>query len=224
MTYRKLWLQAVVLLVFLLPTHIFAQEGLPFLKDIQRFKQLDSVQKPPSNAILLIGSSSFTRWTDVQDYFKGYTIINRGFGGSTLVDQIRYVNDVVFPYNPKQVLIYCGENDAASSDTVTAKLIFDRFKQLFNLIRNRMPRVHIAFISMKPSPSRILFLPKVREANEMVRKFLKGKKRTAYIDVYKEMIDDEGKPVPSLFVEDNLHMTKEGYAIRQKAIQPYILK
>jgi lysophospholipase L1-like esterase len=216
--------KVLVLLFFILPSHIFAQEGLPFWKDIQRFKQLDSVQKPPSNAILLIGSSSFTRWTDVQDYFKGYTIINRGFGGSILLDQIRYVNDIVFPYNPKQVLIYCGENDAASSDTVTAQLIFDRFKQLFNLIRDRMPRVHIAFISMKPSPSRMLFLSKIREANEMVRKFLKGKRRTAYIDVYKEMIDDEGKPIPSLFVEDNLHMTKEGYAIWQKAIQPYLLK
>ncbi|HEV8273318.1 MAG TPA: G-D-S-L family lipolytic protein, partial [Chitinophagaceae bacterium] len=82
----------------------------PFWNDIQNFKKQDSVSFPPKNAILLIGSSSFTKWTDVQDYFPGYTIINRGFGGSTLLDQIRYVNDIVFPYDPKQIVIYCGEN------------------------------------------------------------------------------------------------------------------
>lgn len=224
MTYRKMLFRISVLFLFLLPSHIFAQEGLPFWKDIQRFKQQDSVQQPPSSAILLIGSSSFTRWTDVQDYFKGYTIVNRGFGGSTLLDQLRYVNDIVFPYNPKQVLIYCGENDLASSDTVTAKMVFSRFQQLYNLIRNRLPRTHIAFVSMKPSPSRAFLMDKMREGNEMIRKFLKGKRRTAYIDVYREMIDDEGKPITSLFVDDNLHMNKEGYAIWQKVIQPYLLK
>jgi lysophospholipase L1-like esterase len=224
MTYRKMFLKGLVVLLFLLPSHIFAQEGLPFWKDIQQFKKQDSLQKPPSNAILLIGSSSFTIWKDVQDYFKGYTIINRGFGGSTLVDQLRYINDVVFPYQPKQILIYCGENDLASSDTVTAKMVFSRFQQLFNLIRNRLPRVHIAFVSMKPSPSRELLMSKMREGNEMIRKFLRGKRRTAYIDVYKEMIDDEGKPIPTLFLDDNLHMNKEGYVIWQRVIQPYLLK
>ena len=101
----------------------------PFWKDIQNFKKQDSISFPPKNAILLIGSSSFTKWTDVQDYFPGYTIINRGFGGSILLDQIRYANDIIFPYQPKQIVIYCGENDLASSDSVTAQMVFDRFKE-----------------------------------------------------------------------------------------------
>jgi lysophospholipase L1-like esterase len=217
-------LKAWVLILFLLPSHIFAQEGAPFWSDIQQFKKQDSLQKPPSDAILLIGSSSFTKWKDVQDYFKGYTIINRGFGGSTLLDQLRYVNDIVFLYKPKQILVYCGENDLASSDSVTAKMVFNRFQQLFNLIRNRLPGVHIAYISMKPSPSRQLLLGKMREGNAMIRTFLKGKRRTAFIDVYKEMIDDEGKPIASIFLDDNLHMNKDGYAIWKRVIQPYLIK
>src|SRR5262245_50060214 len=80
----------------------------PFWNDIQNFKKQDSVSFPPKNAILFIGSSSFTNWKDVQNYFPGYTIINRGFGGSTLLDQIRYFNDIVFLYEPKQIVIYCG--------------------------------------------------------------------------------------------------------------------
>ena len=112
----------------------------PFWADIQNFKKQDSVSFPSKNAILFIGSSSFTKWKDVQDYFPGYTIINRGFGGSTLLDQIRYANDIIFPYEPKQIVIYCGENDLASSDTVTAEMVVDRFKELYKMIRNKMIR------------------------------------------------------------------------------------
>lgn len=196
----------------------------PFWNDVQTFKKQDRAHFPGTNKILFIGSSSFTNWKDVQDYFPSYPIINRGFGGSILLDQIRYVRDVVYPYRPKQVVIYCGENDLASSDTVTGRMVFNRFVQLFNLIRRQFPNVPIAFISLKPSPSRQLLMPKMREANALIQKFLKTKKQTAFIDVYKEMIDDEGKPKAELFLEDNLHMNKTGYAIWKKAIEPYLKK
>src|SRR4051794_39345746 len=81
-----------------------------FQKDIQDFKKQDSTSFPPRNAIVFVGSSSFTKWKDVQDYFPNYKIVNRGFGGSTLPDVIRYVNDIIIPYHPKQVVIYCGDN------------------------------------------------------------------------------------------------------------------
>jgi lysophospholipase L1-like esterase len=214
-----------LLIAFLWVAVISAQETKPpFWNDIQHFKKQDSARFPGTNKILFIGSSSFTNWKDVQENFPSYPIINRGFGGSTLVDQIRYVKDVVFPYKPKQILIYCGENDIASSDTVSARTVYNRFVQLFNLIRNKFPNVSIVYISMKPSPSRQLLMPKYREGNAMIQKFLKTKRQTGFIDVYKEMIDDEGRPRPELFVEDNLHMNKTGYGIWKKVIEPYLKK
>jgi lysophospholipase L1-like esterase len=215
----------MALLFFVLsPVIASAQDRPAFWNDIQNFKKQDSAHFPGTNKILFVGSSSFTNWKDVQDYFPAYPIINRGFGGSTLLDQVRYVKDVVFPYKPKQIIIYCGENDLASSDTVTAKMVFNRFVQLFNLIRNKFPNVPIAYISMKPSPSRQLLMHKMREGNKLIRNYLKTKKQTAYIDVYKDMIDDEGKPIAELFGEDNLHMNKKGYTIWKKEIEPYLKK
>src|SRR6218665_528520 len=196
----------------------------PFAQEIAAFKKQDSLQFPAANQILLIGSSSFTKWKDVQDYFPSYPILNRGFGGSQLPDQVRYVNDIVFPYQPKQIIIYCGENDMASGDSVTADVVLRRFKELFYVIRAKLPKVPVAFISMKPSPSRQLIQPKVVEGNAKIRAFLKKQKRTAFIDVYKDMINDEGKPMADLFVEDNLHMNKKGYVIWQKLMEPYLLK
>jgi len=145
----------------------------PFWSDIQAFKKQDSISFPPKNAILFIGSSSFTKWTDVQDYFPGYTIINRGFGGSTLLDQIRYEKDIIFTYQPKQIVIYCGENDLASSDTVTAQTVFGRFKTLYTDIRHRFPEISIVFISLKPSPSRKHLFSKMREVNRQIKAFMR---------------------------------------------------
>lgn len=215
----------IVLVVLLWAGILFAQDQKPaFWDDIQAFKKQDSVSFPPKNAILFIGSSSFTMWKDVQQYFPSYRIINRGFGGSSLPDVIRYANDIILPYQPKQIVIYCGENDVAASDTVTGKLVFNRFKQLFTIIRNRYPKVKVTYVSMKPSPSRQLLLSKMINGNELIKKYLSSKKRTSYVDVYLEMIDDEGKPRPDLFLDDNLHMNKTGYVIWQKLIEPHLLK
>lgn len=128
-------------------------EAQAFAGEIKAFKQQDSVSFPPKGAILFVGSSSFRFWTDVDQYFPGYTIINRGFGGSSFPDVIRYAPDIIFPYQPKQIVIYCGDNDFAASDSVSSQTVFGRFKELFTLIRAKMPDVNIVFVSMKPSPT-----------------------------------------------------------------------
>lgn len=203
----------------------------PFWNDIQNFKKQDLISFPPKHAILFIGSSSFTKWTDIKSYFPGYTIINRGFGGSTLLDQIRYTNDIIFPYQPKQIVIYCGENDLASSDTVTAQMVFDRFKKLYQLIREKT-KVPIVFISLKPSPSRRHLFPKMQEANRLILEFINIQKSAydstpidiEFTDVNQKMLNGSGEPMPEIFLADSLHMNAKGYAIWQKEIQPYLIK
>ena len=195
-----------------------------FYNDIQNFKKQDSIHFPPRHAILFVGSSSFTKWVDVQDYFPGYTIINRGFGGSSLPDVIQYADDIIFPYLPKQIVIYAGENDFASSDTVTTRTVFERFKQLFRMIRDRLDKVSVLYISMKPSPSRQKLMPKFEEANALIKNYLGKKKKAVFIDVYHKMLNEDGTPMKDIFLDDSLHMNAKGYAIWKKAIQPYLIK
>jgi lysophospholipase L1-like esterase len=38
------------------------------------------------------------------------------------------------------------------------------------------------------------------------------------------MLEADGTPIKGIFVEDNLHMNADGYAIWQKIIEPYLLK
>lgn len=87
-----------------------------------------------------------------------------------------------------------------------------------------MEKVPVVFVSIKPSPSRWHLKYKAVEANEMIRKYLKKKKRAKFVSVWKEMLGPDGKPLDTLFLEDKLHMNERGYTIWQKLIQPYLLK
>jgi lysophospholipase L1-like esterase len=200
---------------------VFAQ---PFANEIAAFRKQDSIAMPPKKAILLVGSSSFRLWDNWQDYFPGRKMINRGFGGSSLPDVIRYADDVIFKYRPKQIIIYCGENDFAASDTVSVPTVVDRFKTLFAMIRTKYKRVPVAFVSMKPSPSRQKFLTKYVAANAAIKDFLAAQKRTAYIDVYTPMLQPDGNVMTDIFKADNLHMNAKGYAIWKQVMEPYLLQ
>ena len=196
----------------------------PFADEIREFKKQDITNPPSSSAILFVGSSSFRKWTDVSSYFPGYTIINRGFGGSTFPDVIRYAPDIIYPYHPKQVVIYCGDNDLASSDAVTADTVFERFRVLFELIRTNLPGENILFVSIKPSPSRARLKEKMEKANLLIQTYLSLQQHAAFADVYHKMLNPDGSVVTDIFLEDNLHMNAKGYAIWQKVIQPYLIK
>lgn len=204
---------------------VFAQTACPpFWNDIQAFAKKDSAQLPPKNAILFVGSSSFTKWTDVQAYFPGYTIINRGFGGSTLKDVIRYAYDVILPYAPKQVVVYCGENDLAGDPTLTGADVAQRFETLFGMIRQNLPSATIDFISLKPSPSRQALFPAFQKANMLIKAFLEKQPNAHFIDVYAPMLDASGSPRKDIFIEDRLHMNATGYKIWQRVLLPYLKK
>jgi lysophospholipase L1-like esterase len=203
---------------------IKAQQNLPYWNEVQGLKKKDSIKFPAPNQILMIGSSSFTKWTDVQDYFSSYPMLNRAFGGSSLPDLIRYRYDILYPYQPKQILIYCGENDFAANDTVSVPTVVNRFKTLFELLRARYSTIPVAYVSMKPSPSRLRLLPKYIEANAIIKDFLAGKPKTVFIDVYSKMLNADGSVMADIFVEDNLHMNAKGYAIWKKVLLPYLVK
>jgi lysophospholipase L1-like esterase len=199
-------------------------EKNPFSADIRRFQQLDFAHPPKANSILFYGSSSFTMWTDVQDYFPDFPIINRGFGGSKLTDLILFADQIAFPYQPRQIVIYCGENDFASNDTLSAAAVTNRFIQLFRLIRTRLPEVQITYISMKPSPYRWPLAAKFIEANHDIEEFLKEEKNTAFISVWDKMLNKKQLPDSALFLEDMLHMKAEGYRLWQQEIAPHLTK
>ena len=211
-----------LLFTFLMLFIIKAQVKPAFWNDIEHFKEINKENPPPKNAILLLGSSSFTMWKDVADYFPGKPIINRGFGGSSLNDLNFYSDELLKPYSPKQIIIYCGENDFAGNERLTARQVFNRYRHFYTEIRKYHPTIQVDYISTKLSPSREKLWPQFNAANSFIKKFMDKKKNAAYIDMTKAMNDENGRTRKDLFLEDMLHMKPNGYEIWAKEMKPFL--
>ena len=204
-------------------TVLQAQDKPRFWDDVQTIKQFDKMYNPPAHPILFTGSSSIRKWDDLERTFASYVVLNRGIGGAIVNDITFYLNDIVFPYHPRQIVLYVGENDLPD-EASTADSVLQRTERLFHLIRNKLPDVPIVYISMKPSPSREKFQQKAIEANALIKDFLSKEKQTVFIDVFHAMLTADGKTRPELFVSDMLHMNAKGYQIWKELVEPHLLK
>jgi lysophospholipase L1-like esterase len=195
-----------------LSIHSFAQK-VPFYNDIQAFKKEDSLKAPIKDPVLFIGSSSFTKWTRLGQDFPLTPVLNRAFGGSTLLDVIRFQNEVIFKYHAKKIVIYCGENDLASSENITPAEVFNRFKILYEAIRKQQPKVPVVYVSIKPSISRWNMKERQIETNKLIKAFINKNKNVVFVDIWDKMLDENGNPKKDIFSSDNLHMNEKGYEI-----------
>lgn len=187
---------------------------------IQAFEAADKTNAPPQNAIEFIGSSSIRKWTNAPAQFPAHQIFLRGFGGSHLSDSVAFVDRIVIPYRPRLVLLYAGDNDIAAGKS--PEEVFGDFKLFVARVHAALPQTRIAFIAIKPSPSREKFLTPMREANRRIREFIAGQERLIYLDVFTPMLNAEGRPRPELFVRDRLHLNEAGYKLWASIVRPVL--
>lgn len=189
---------------------------------IIKFEKEDSVNMPAPGGIVFTGSSSFTKWTTAAEDLAPLPIINRGFGGSTFPEVIHYADRTIFKYHPGVVVVYC-ENDMFGSKEKSPEQVRDAYVELTGMIHEKEPKAKIYCISLKPSPSRWKSKDKVIKANQLIQDFIKTVPNQHYIDVWPVMLKD-GRPDPSLFVSDSLHMSRAGYERWIKVIKPVLQK
>ena len=221
----KKYLFVFVLFLGILTATAQTTSTIPFQEEINVFIKKDSIAMPADNSILFVGSSSFNYWKDIRNYFPGYPIINRGFGGSSLTDIIYFNQETILKYKPKQIYIYCGENDFAASDTITPQIVFERFETLYKIIRTNLgSKIPVLYVSIKPSVARWSMEDKFVTANGLIRNYINMQKNTQFLDVHTAMLDKNGEVFKDIFIADNLHMNAKGYAIWQKIIAPTLVQ
>jgi lysophospholipase L1-like esterase len=182
-----------------------------FEDEIKAFEAADRASPPAPGGIVLVGSSSFRMWRDVAAAFPGVNVINRGFGGSIMPEVVHYTPRVVLPYKPRLVLVYAGDNDL--NDGRTPAQVLADYNAFVALVHRALPKTRIAFVSIKPSPSRWKIVDSMRVANALVRGAVSRDSLQIYVDVFTPMLGANGRPRAELFIADSLHMTPAGYAV-----------
>jgi lysophospholipase L1-like esterase len=174
----------------------------------------------PRRATVFYGSSSFRLWDGIVQAFPRDTVVNRGFGGSTLAECFYLLPRVIFPLEPARLVLYAADNDldhGTSPEDVTSV-----FRQFVERVRDVFPVLPMAFVAVKPSPSRFWNLDAIRRANELIRGVIPQYPGVAYVDVFAEMLNADGGPRPELFTEDGLHMNATGYALWAVQIRSWL--
>lgn len=209
---------AAIVLLLLLGGGAWAQRAPvdPWQADMQRFAAADREHPPARGGIVFTGSSSIRLWSGLAEDFPGRPVLNRGFGGSTLADATRHVDELVTRYAPRTVVLYAGDNDLAAG--ATPAQVHADFQAFVRAVHARLPHTRILFVSIKPSPARAALLPAMRRANALIRAEAERSKNVGYVDVATPMLDAQGRPRAELFLDDRLHMNREGYALWRSAL------
>ncbi len=187
-------------------------------KDIAAFEASDKTNPPPKGAILFVGSSSIRFWKTLAQDFPDKQVINRGFGGSEISDSIAFADRIIFPYQPRMVVLYAGNNDIALGKS-PERVIAD-FKKFLKLMHTRLPKARIAYISIHPNMSRWHLRDKSQAVNQAISET--KDKRFTFINVWPAMLGEDGKPRPELYMPDNLHLNAKGYELWTSIVKPYL--
>lgn len=188
--------------------------------DIRRFEEADRESPPPQGAALFIGSSSIRFWSTLARDFPNTAVINRGFGGCQMDDVLYFADRILIPYRPRIVVVYAGDNDLNGG--LTPEQVAANFRSLVKTVEDALPRTKIAFLAIKPSPSRWHLAAAVRRTNALVQEMTTTDPNLRFIDVFTPMLGKDGTPRPELFLEDRLHLNAAGYALWTRIVAPYL--
>ncbi|HEY3897773.1 MAG TPA: GDSL-type esterase/lipase family protein [Chthoniobacter sp.] len=191
-----------------------------FEKDIAAFEAADAAQPPSKGAILFVGDSTFTKWKSIHEDLAGYTVINRGFGGSQMADLLYFVDRVVMPYRPRLIVVQEGGNDLHGGRTPEA-LLAD-IKSFVEKVQTALPGTPIVIGSLTPNPARWNEVETRRRANQMIKDYASTQKDVTYLNFFDDWLGFDGRPREELFIEDHLHPNALGYQLRVKIMRPVL--
>jgi lysophospholipase L1-like esterase len=191
-------------------------------KEISDYEKADHENPPPKGEILFTGASTIKRWTTLSQDFPNHKVINRGFGGSEILDCTHFADRIIFPYEPRMIFFRSGGNDIHNGKT--PQQVFDDFKEFVATVHARLPKTEIFYISQNPTAARWSQKDQELELNRMVEDMTKTTPYVKYIDVATMPLDAEGQPRLELFVADKLHFNEAGYKLLAEKVRPYLPK
>ncbi len=186
----------------------------PEVKAIQ--EEYAHLNKSKSKNTIFTGSSSIRIWKNLPEIFGDSNIINSGFGGSKASDLLYYIDELVLDFNPKKVVIYEGDNDIDSGQSIN--FIYQNVVTIIEKIKALNDDVQIILISAKPSISRWHLKNKYIKLNKKYKNLAHKLDYVKYADIWSAMLEN-GFLKKDIFVKDGLHLNEKGYKIWEKSLK-----
>ena len=190
-------------------------------KEVAAYEAADRQSPPPKGGILFIGSSTIRLWKTLAEDFPNHKVINRGFGGTEIVDSTHFADRLIFRTSPSRSSSGRGQRHSRRADPEGsgARLLGVRPRG-----PRRLPKTEILYISVSPAPSRWGEIDKYRELNRLIRTMALDMPRVGFIDAFDIVLGPKGSARPELFVKDRLHFAPEGYKLMTERVRPFLAK
>ncbi len=189
--------------------------------EIAAYEAADRTSPPPKGGVLFVGSSTIRLWKTLPEDFPDHKVVNRGFGGSEIVDTTHFADRIIFPHAPRQIFLRAGGNDIHAG-RLPEQVAAD-FADFVRVVHDRLPKAEIVYIPVSPAPARWGESDKYRALNRKIRKLALGMPRVSYVDAYEISLDPDGRARDELFLADKLHFNAEGYKLLADRVRPYLI-
>jgi lysophospholipase L1-like esterase len=229
---KKFAIALIIAFAPLIPTEVLLGQETPasryaatrdyakWEKEVAAYEAADRQSSPPKGGILFIGSSTIRLWKSLADDFPDHKVINRGFGGTEILDATHFADRLIFPHEPTQIFLRAGGNDLHAG-RLPSEVAAD-FAAFVRVIHDRLPKTEILFIGLSPAPARWSEADKNRELNRLIREMALGMPRVGFVDAYNISLAPDGRARPELFVKDRLHFGAEGYKLLAERVRPFL--
>ncbi len=172
--------------------------------------------------IMLAGSSSIEYWTTSAQDLYPLLSINHGIGGTSAIQwRDDLAERLIYPYNPRAVVLYVGVNDIINngqSGNSTGNVVV----QLMQQIHNRLPNSTVYYVLINSLPGYAGFQTEFDNSNNIVTEFAELYGWAHVIDAGAGLIKQNGLPSSAYFRTDGLHMSTYGYTIWGQTIKDYV--
>jgi lysophospholipase L1-like esterase len=193
-----------------------------FERSIQAFEELDRTEEYADDAILFVGSSSIRLWKTLAEDMAPYSVIQRGYGGARFSDLAYFADRIISPHEYQALVIFVGNDVSGSDRDKTPEQTVAFFQHVLDVVRKKKPDVPVFLIAVTPTARRWEVWPEIQGVNSALRAACDKAPHTYFISTARKYLDKDGLPRTELFVEDNLHLNREGYRRWTSIIKPVL--
>lgn len=178
--------------------------------------EIDSIGHPD---VVFLGNS-ITEGFDIEAYFPGYKLANRGIIADHLDGILERLDNSAIQLKPQKIFLMIGINDIG--DRRGDEYLKSMFVTLVDTLTTSLPNTELYLLSILPTTPRWKNCTpaQIKRINGFLARMALEKNLT-YINLYPYFLDDMQYLDPEL-TRDGLHPNQIGYDLMAKIIRPYL--
>lgn len=183
--------------------------------EVEKLRQLDQIETYPDDAILFLGSSSIRLWDGIAEDLAPLVPIRRGFGGAQSVDLAVFGPELLQAHRYSMLVVFVandisgedGKSDHSPDDVLTW------MREVWQASQQHQPDAPLLVIEVTPTNRRRHVWELQRILNHRLRDWTLQEPNVYFLPTAEYFLDSQDQVRSELFVEDRLHLSRQGYQL-----------